>query len=167
MKIISFFLNKTVKFSVLILIFQFNFINCRFEKNRNKNAKIESESVLITDSIAKKMFIQKCMLCHESIGKTQEEMLAPPFFEVKERYIKASIDKNDFITTMSFWIENPSVDNSFMKEAIQDLGIMPKLNYSNDTISLIVNYIYTTNFKVPHWLEEHRKKHKNSIKHTH
>lgn len=154
-----------MKYIVLILIILIFTISCNTNYKKTNTRKLTT--IINTNSIGHQLFNQKCMICHETKGKNAETMLAPPFYEVKKRYMKISMNKDDFIETMRVWIKNPTVDNSFMDEAIKDLGIMPKLNYSEHDIEIIVNYIYKTDFQEPNWLKEHTKKHENNVKHIH
>ena len=155
---------KTSLFLLLFLLF----INCNINETKKKDFLIgDVNSTIAINSKAKRLFNQKCMICHETKGKTRKEMLAPPFYEVKNRYLMVSMDKADFIETMSKWIVNPRLDNSYMREAIDELGLMPKLDYSKHDINLIVNYINKTEFEAPVWLEAHIKKHEDGIEHKH
>ena len=146
------------------LAFLFLFLSCIENRNKKHNLK---NIITLKEPSSQLLFEQKCMICHETKGKTARTMLAPPFYEVKRRYMMVSMNKEDFIETMSIWIKNPTIDNSFMDEAIKKIGIMPKLNYSDYDITRIVNYIYNTDFPEPIWLKGHTKKHEDNVKHLH
>lgn len=148
-------------FTVLLVLF----VNCKFEKTKNTSLKQVVNKQ--TSNSIKNSFISKCMICHETKGKTPEKMLAPPFYEIKRRYLKISINQADFIETMTDWTKNPSIDKSFMKAAIKQLGVMPQNNYSDNEIKQIVSYIYNTDFSEPLWLKTHREKHDRGIEHKH
>ncbi len=105
------------------------------------------------------LFDQKCMICHITKGKTSETMLAPPFYEVKERYLKASMDKEDFIEIVGDWVKNPSADNVLIPDAVKHFGIMPNLNYSEKNINQISQYIYDNDMPKPEWFDAHEAEH--------
>lgn len=146
-----------------ILLF-FLSVNCKYDKTK-KTSLIKVVNKQASDS-PKNSFTSKCMICHETKRKTPEKMLAPPFYEIKRRYLKISIDQADFIETMTDWTKKPSLDKAFMKDAINQLGLMPQNNYTDNEIKQIVTYIYKTPFPEPLWLKTHREKHEKGIEHT-
>jgi mono/diheme cytochrome c family protein len=113
----------------------------------------------VTDSTGKELFNQKCMICHSTEGKDDKTMLAPPFYQVKNRYLKASMDQSDFVVTMSNWVKNPSADNALMRGAVEHFNIMPQLGYTDADIKLIVNYIYNNEMPKPDWFDAHQREH--------
>ena len=121
----------------------------------------------ISNTDAATLFDQKCMICHITKGKTAETMLAPPFYEVKKRYLKASMGKADFIEIMNNWVKKPSADNILIPDAVAHFGIMPNLNYTEEDINQISQYIYDTDMPKPDWFDaheaEHLEEHKTSM----
>ena len=136
-------------------------ISCQSKvEKQNKNEDTIALAIIQTDSKAEVLFNQKCMICHNTEGKTDATMLAPPFYQVKKRYLNASIDKNDFIETMTNWVNNPIEDNALMRGAVEKLKVMPKLGYKDEEIREIVNYIYETDMPKPDWFDAHQKSHR-------
>jgi cytochrome c553 len=134
--------------------------------------KTKKTPVIITDKLpwqsiskAERLFNQKCMICHNTEGKTAETMLAPPFFQVKKRYLMASMDKDDFINTMTNWVKNPSKENALMRGAVQQLNVMPKLGYSEEDIKIISQYIYENDMPKPKWFDAHQASHRKQMNH--
>jgi len=135
-------------------------ISCQSKVEKlNKKENTLALAIIQTNSKAEALFNQKCMICHNIEGKTDATMLAPPFYQVKKRYLNASIDKNDFIESMTNWVINPSEDNSLMRGAVKKLKVMPKLGYKVEEIKEIVNYIYETDMPKPDWFDAHLKSH--------
>jgi len=118
------------------------------------------ESTTEFDSIGAQLFNQKCMICHNHVGKVDSTMLAPPFFQVKDRYLKASMDKKDFIETMTYWVKNPKEENILMQGTKDHFEVMPYLAYSDEDIAKIVNYIYENDMEKPEWFDAHQESHR-------
>ncbi len=130
------------------------------------NIPIDRSDVVHTQqSTPKELFDQKCMICHSTEGKTAKTMLAPPFYQVKKRYKMASMNKQDFIVTMTYWVQNPKKEDALLKGAVQELGVMPKLAYKEDEIKSIVAYIYEHDMPKPEWFDAHQAAHKHGHKH--
>ncbi len=120
---------------------------------------ISNTTIPKTDSAT--LLDQKCMICHTTAGKTDKTMLAPPFYQVKDRYIRASTDKASFVKIMSNWVKDPKKEKALMRGAMQHLDVMPKLGYADNDINTIVNYIYDNDMPKPDWLDAHQKEHKS------
>jgi len=150
------------KTSIILLLMTSFFLNISCQSEVKKQTKSEDNlvvAILQTDSKTVELFNQKCMICHNTEGKSDETMLAPPFYQVKNRYLKASFDKTDFIETMSNWVNNPTEDNALMRGAVEQLKVMPKLSYNEEEVKQIVNYIYENDMPKPDWFDAHQKSH--------
>jgi len=152
--------NNTIIYLFLISLSILTLPSCN---NTKSESKANSETIIkkeVVDSIGKIQFEQKCVACHGFENKTEEQMIAPPMYAVKRRYIKASADKDEFVKMMSFWVKNPQPENALMRDATKDLGVMPHLNYDEKSILEIVNYIYSTEISKPEWFDAHEQSHK-------
>ena len=117
------------------------------------------------DISPKELFNQKCMICHSAEGKNAATMLAPPFYPIKKRYLMASMNKQDFIESMTYWVLNPMKENSLMPGAVQQFSVMPKLGYSEKDIKLISTYIYENDMPKPDWFDAHQEAHRMNKAH--
>lgn len=125
----------------------------------NTNSTITKTIDSNAESIGKIQFEQKCIACHGFENKTEEEMIAPPMYAVKRRYMKASKNKDEFINLMSNWVKNPQQEKVLMRDAAIEKGVMPHLNYDEKDIMQIVNYLYETEMTKPEWFEAHQQSH--------
>ena len=66
--------------------------------------------------------------------------------EIREKYISAFADKEDFVDYMSRWVKEPKLETSIMLDAIEKYKIMPNLNYELESLRDISAYIYDTDF---------------------
>lgn len=144
---------------ILLSIFAFFAFSCKKEKKQT-DIKIMSDTLTVNDSLGRKLFYEKCMICHEHEGKTDTSMAAPPFYAIKRAYKKASMNKADFVETMSEWVKNPTEDKVLLKNALNNFEVMPYIPYSNEDISIIANYIYETDIPKPVWFDAHEAAHR-------
>ncbi len=144
--------------ALLVVIFT---ISCNTNSKKKDAIKLSTIEIAKkeTDSIGAQLFNQKCMICHNHVGKVDSTMLAPPFFQVKDRYLRASMDKEDFIETMTNWVKNPSEDNLLMRGTLDHFEVMPYLAYSDEDIAKIVNYVYNNDMERPEWFDAHQESH--------
>jgi hypothetical protein len=133
------------------------------EKNPKKNINY-LKVPLQNDSMAQTLFEQKCQVCH-NLGTTEAEIIAPPFFAVRKQYLQFSMDKNDFIETMTDFVKKPDAEKSLMKPAVEQFKVMPYQPFKEEEIALIVEYIYRTEMPKPSWFDSHETLHRKGIKH--
>lgn len=88
------------------------------------------------------LFDGNCVTCHH---KTKA-ISAPSIKEVRENYLRAFPNKDDFVLYMSNWVESPNEQTSIMQEAILKYGLMPMLSYDKATLKEISAYIYDMKF---------------------
>ncbi len=147
---------------VLIISISLLFIfSCDQKAKKSNETKLSTLELAKkeTDSIGAQLFNQKCMICHNHVGKVDSTMIAPPFFQVKDRYLRASLDKEDFIETMTYWVNNPAEENILMQGTIDHFEVMPYLAYSDEDIAKIVNYVYENDMEKPEWFDAHQVEH--------
>lgn len=152
-------MKTTGKWIFLVILMLVLTTSCNSNKSKEKVSDDTKIAVIVKDSIGEKLFDQKCMLCHNHVGKTDSTMLAPPFFAVKRRYLKASIDKEDFLKNVTYWVNNPIEENIIMLGTTEQFEVMPYLAYTAEDIAIIVNYIYETNIPKPVWFDAHEESH--------
>lgn len=150
-------MNKLTYLFVIILLVT---ISCKNDKKSQTETSLHTMNQ--NDSIGKLLFEQKCIACHGFEGKTEEQMIAPPMYAVKRRYLRETSDEEKFTELMRNWVKNPVEEKSLMTQAKDTLGIMPHLNYSEDDISKIVQYIYDTEMPKPDWFDAHQKANQKS-----
>lgn len=153
--------SEKIIISILILTIGLSY-SCNTKSKKSDEKKLtEIKSVLTkTDSISASLFNQKCMICHNHVGKVDSTMIAPPFFAVKKHYLRASEDKEEFVEIMSDWVKNPSEDNLLMSGTMDSFEIMPYLAYTEEDIVKIVNYVYENDMEKPEWFDAHQASHR-------
>ncbi len=120
----------------------------------NYNPKKEKEN------IAESLLASNCNSCH-SLSADKDNRLAPPMIEVKNHYSKEYPSKNEFISKMISFLQNPNKEKALMKEDVKKFGLMGQMNFEEEKLKKIVNYIYENEIAKPDWFDEHQKEKKH------
>ncbi len=99
----------------------------------------------------KKLMELNCNACHSPIAG-ENARIAPPMIAVKKHYLENGISKDAFISSIQNWVENPSEEISKMPGAVRKFGIMPKAEYSKETVEQIADYLFTRELEKPNGL---------------
>lgn len=105
-----------------------------------------SSSLLNADNIGSLLFHGNCITCHAE----HTSISAPSITIVKNNYLRAFSNKEDFVSYMSTWVEHPNAETSIMLEDIKKYELMPELGYDKSTLEIIAAYIYETDFSKEH-----------------
>jgi len=106
-----------------------------------------------TDHPGKEKFTTLCMTCHKL--QRSEQMIAPPVFAVRHHYIRAYPKREDFISQVVEWLEDPDPAVSLMPGALRRFNLMPKQELSSEEREKVAAFLYDTNFNEPEWYQEH------------
>ena len=88
----------------------------------------------------------RCLICHGNPAAGTRR-LAPPFRMVKMHY--DDLDEAAFIQAVSAWVKQPDKKNSRMPGAVRNFGLMPPQVVTDEEITAIARYLYTTDFQMP------------------
>ena len=146
-----------ILFSMLLLASCGQVKNDDPEKNvvENSIAKAEMTAPVEFDSVAYTLLQNNCMACHNAVGKTHDQLIAPPIIAVKRRYLKASDGRDDFIENMTAWATDPKEENALMKGAVDKFKVMPNLGYKETDMRKVAAFMYDNEMEKPEWFEEH------------
>lgn len=101
---------------------------------------------LHADDYGSLLFHGNCTTCHFETKSAS----APSVVDFKKRYITAFPKKEDFVAYLSLWVQHPNEETSIMRDAIEKHGLMPELGFELDTLQIIAEYIYETDFTQEH-----------------
>ena len=105
---------------------------------------------------------ENCYVCHNPNTKSHDDILAPPFKAVKNKYTQQYETKESFTNAIVKWVQNPLEDNALMFGAIMKFRVMPKLPMETKELEKIANYIYDNDVEEPEWMEDHQKEMKGN-----
>lgn len=136
---------------IIIIVYSLAFFSSCSNKG-NENKDIDFDSV----HAGRELMELNCNACH-SPSTGENERIAPPMIAVKKHYLTKGISKEDFVTSIQKWIDNPSEDISKMPGAIRKHGIMAKVDYPKETIAEIAEYLFSNTIEKPEWFDDHYK----------
>jgi len=114
---------------------------------------IVSNPVLASNA-GKKLFNKLCVRCHVAEGMPTE---APPIFAVISHVKGSYPDREGFVNKIVDWVEEPKVSESLMRGAIRRFGLMPKLDFSEEEVRKVAEYLYDRKAELPAWYKKHYK----------
>ena len=137
----------------------FTLIACN-DTSTPKEIKIEKAEIV--SSISAEDLIQKrCLICHGA-GESHDDLLAPPIRGVKNHYLQDYPDKEAFVEAIVKWNANPDSSNALMVGAVTRFKVMPSLQYPEDEVRAIAEFIYDNEQPKPTWMMG--KGHKTGMK---
>lgn len=98
-----------------------------------------------------------CLSCH-STDANAEKGIAPTLADIKNKYLAAGKTKEEFSKNFIAFLNNPSTATSKMPKAVQQFGLMPKMNFTEAQIETIATYLFETSLDNSTWYEEEKKK---------
>lgn len=113
----------------------FLLISCSGE---SKSSPFETEEASILNG--KELMEKNCYVCHNTQGT--ENMLAPPMSRVRDHYLDDDTTKDEFVTAIVEWCENPTEEASLMPGARRKFGLMPKQVFDPQEVEAIANYLF-------------------------
>jgi len=140
----------------LLLIISVLMANCKNSHSKKEITK-PSEQVLIEGY---QLTENQCFSCHSPNGSL-EDRIAPSMDEIKKHYINAKSTPDQFTQDLSAFMNNPGEELSKMPDAIEQFGLMPKIDLSEEQISKIATYIYFSELKKPEWFEKQSQEYQN------
>ena len=133
---------------ILILVTIFLFTSCNKDK---KTIAKETIAIKTASKITSKGYEQmktNCFVCHmEKPNQTKhDQMIAPPMLRIQEHYKPSYPNKEEFITAIKTWVNNPNEDKIMMPGAARKFNIMPKLAIADEDLQLIAETLYDIDF---------------------
>ncbi|MBW8050891.1 MAG: DUF3365 domain-containing protein [Cytophagales bacterium] len=165
-------INRT-KISVLTIGVLIALVSCNQnstgEKTDQVNLSEEPVEVETTNEDLSKGFQlleSSCFSCH-SPNVNIENKVAPSMADIKKYYVNEGVPKESFTNALIEFVSDPTEEKVKIPQAIEHFGLMPKFNLSEEQLSQIANYIYSTELETPDWYgkhyEEEKQKHKVNL----
>ena len=104
-----------------------------------------------------------CFSCHSPKGN-HDNRIAPPMIAIKQQYVLQNTTKNEFTADLIAYVTDPSEENTKMPEAVEQFGVMPKMNFSAEQLTQIAGYIYDVELESPGWFEKHYQEEQQKYK---
>jgi hypothetical protein len=142
--------------TLYVLIIALFFFSCKDLKKPKNNylPKLTTNQVKQENHPGKKLMKVYCYVCHDATTP-EANRIAPPMIAIKRRYIFKNTSKEEFTNDMLAWIQNPNEKDAKMFGAVKRFGVMSKMNYPDDVIRKIADYMYDNELEKPDWFEDH------------
>ena len=140
-----------MKIILLFLSFSLFIAGCASKSKNSENLNTEAEKINYSPQALKgeKLFAS-CLACH---NPELDPPLGAPMFGVQRRYMRAYGNKEEFTNAVVDFVLHPTEEKAMMREAVQELKLMPAFALPEQDVRNIATYIYETTFKPPckHW----------------
>jgi cytochrome c551/c552 len=110
----------------------------------------EAGSVDNLETTALTLLKQNCFTCHNP-NLEIENRIAPPMFKIRQHYFDEKTTKEEFVKNITHFVNNPTEENSIMPGAVRNFGIMPKMNFKEEDLKIIAEYLYDTDVASDEW----------------
>ncbi|MBU2526675.1 MAG: DUF3365 domain-containing protein [Bacteroidetes bacterium] len=130
----------------------------------NNNTKVEQKNVETIDNTSvvstlvhpdKKLMETHCYLCHSPTAKENTGRIAPPMVAIKAHYLQENTSKEEFISQLVAFTENPMLESAKLKGAVKRFGLMPKQQFPDGVLEQIAEYMYDYQIEEPEWFKAH------------
>ena len=125
------------------------FSSCAKDKKVSLKTNAEkSKTQVKNDSKGYELMKNNCFVCHfpKPDPSKHDQMIAPPMLKVQEHYKPNYPKKDEFITAIKTWVNNPTKDKVLMPGAVRKFNLMPKLAVSEADLQLIAETLYDYDF---------------------
>lgn len=98
---------------------------------------------------------QNCYNCHNPKAASHDDVIAPPMEAVKRRYFARHETKEVIKTKMLSFLKEPNEAKAIMRGPVRRFGLMPKFQWSEENMEMVVDYIMSNKLEQPEWFEAH------------
>jgi len=116
-------------------------------------------SVLLMSNVSasegKELYGQLCASCHTPNASVK---IAPPIFAVIDHVRQTYPKREDFISQIVEWVDEPKAEVALMPGAIRKFNLMPKLGYNQHDVEEIAEYLFDKDTVLSKEYKEHKKK---------
>ncbi len=101
---------------------------------------------------ALRLMQSNCASCHKLAPGGDGPVIAPGMGEVREAYLAAFPEREDFVKAVTEFSKNPTKEAALMKQAVAKYGLMPKLGVAERDLKAISEYLYENEVGTEAWL---------------
>lgn len=138
--------------SSIFIIALFTFISCQKKADLQDISKDLSQTEA---EEAQQLMATHCYICHSPTASETEGRIAPPMVAIKARYLMNNATKEEFVSHITQFVENPTTDNAIMYGAVDRFNVMPKQVFPEGVVEKIAHYMFDYQIEEPSWFKEH------------
>jgi cytochrome c553 len=140
-----------MKSSIVLFVF-LSLLSCQ---NKNELLEIQKDLTQAEAEHAQKLMQTHCYICHSPTASETQGRIAPPMVAIKARYLMDNKTKEEFVSNIEQFVENPTEDKALMYGAIKKHGLMPKQAFPEGSIEKIAAFMYDYQIEEPEWFKTH------------
>ena len=95
-----------------------------------------------------------CISCH-AWDPDLENKVAPSFSEIKRSYLDEVSDYDEFNLKIQQFLALPGKENALMKHSVEQYGVMPKFDISEQEATDFATYLYHSPLDKPDWYSKY------------
>lgn len=149
------------KLKILLIVFSAFIISCGKSKIDNTDNKENAHENKETVSPGFQLLESNCFSCH-SANPDAIPRIAPTMAAVKNAYLKEN-NQESFKKDLNAFLLNPGFETSKMHAAIKQYGLMPKMNFSDNQINDIADYLLNNKIESADWFSNQYSKEKANL----
>ncbi|GGD28378.1 Tll0287-like domain-containing protein [Flavobacterium orientale] len=140
-----------MKSSIVLFVF-LSLLSCQ---KKNELLEIQKDLTQAEAEHAQKLMQTHCYICHSPTASETQGRIAPPMVAIKARYLMDNKTKEEFVSPIEQFVENPTEDKALMYGAIKKHGLMPKQAFPEGSIEKIAAFMYDYQIEEPEWFKTH------------
>lgn len=142
---------------ITLLVLSIIIVSCKnTEKQDHLTAYMESKNLQNVHP-GKKLMETYCYVCHNPNMPENGTRIAPPMAGIKFHYINDNTTKEQFISDVVAFTNNPTADNARLFGAVRKFGVMPKQQFPEGVVEKIADYMFDHDIEEPDWFQDHVK----------
>lgn len=129
------------------------FVGCEQESASQVDAEGDPSAGASQDVLREGLRVMRlhCLNCHGFDGKTQDGIVAPSLWGVRQHYLKKYPDRETFVAAMTDFMIEPSNAAVLMPKAVGEYGLMPAMMFDESELRTASEAIYAGHVARPTW----------------
>ena len=145
-------------YSVLVLL-----ISCSSPIQEVEPVDQKADPVETELPYAFRLLKSTCFSCH-SPNPNFTGGVAPTLADIKQTYKSAYQDEDQFYKAIKRFLDHPTQENTILKGAVEQYGLMPQMSLQENQIKSIASYLYQNNVEDSIWFVNQYPKEENALK---
>ena len=138
--------------SSLVLFVFLSLVSCQ---KKAELYEIPKDLTQVEAEEAQQLMATHCYICHSPTASETEGRIGPPMVAIKARYLMDTTTKEEFVSHITQFVENPTEENAIMYGAVDRFNVMPKQVFPDGVVEKIANYMFDYQIEEPSWFKEH------------
>ncbi|HKL02130.1 MAG TPA: DUF3365 domain-containing protein [Cryomorphaceae bacterium] len=126
-------------------------VSCSDLERKNRDAQSVTENHESKDLKGLSLLEQNCFSCHSPNPAGEKNRIAPTIASVKNTYVNHLTTDEVRIAAMVEFLENPTEERALMGEAVEEFGLMSKMELTKSAHKQVATYIFENDIENLEW----------------